>query len=263
MEKGKMALFEFAFFSCFDVSISFLAKHLAAPEPWDFGLHTPKHYPILKNYLEQTFRKVLSEGKILYKDDNSFCTFNTGLVTPNLEPIYALFDKNTVSIHTPYHFKAFLKRSDEELLNIFNGELPDRANYFEHPEDLIFNPNCELIAQVDHIIGDEKNKNRLPESFRKLPNDEMIRRLDGAIEECKKRVRANYTLAVPQFYNERIQLLLPLNLTSRTSNPDLALVVSRVSDGANVYTARTCLTLRMAYNNARLIIKPQSSWLHP
>lgn len=263
MEKGKRALFEFAFFSHFDTSIEFLAERLAAPEPWDFELHTLKRYSILKNYLEHTFRKVRSEGKILHKDDNSFCTFNTGLVTPNLEPIYALFDKNTVQSQTPYHFKAFLKRSDRELLEIFNGELPDRANYFEHPEDLIFNPNCELIAQVDHIIGDEENKKRLPESFQKLPNDEIIRRLDGAIEECKKRIRTNYTLAVPQFYNEKIQLLLPLNLTSSTSNPDLALVVSRVSDGANVYTARTCLTLRMAYNNARLIIKPQSSWLHP
>ena len=45
------------------------------------------------------------------------------------------------------------------------------------------------------------------------------------------------------------------------TNPDLALVVHKIEN--NTYTARTCLTLKMAYNNARLIVKPQSTWLKP
>ena len=90
---------------------------------------------------------------------------------------------------------------------------------------------------------------------------EIRRRLDGAIEEVKKRVKTNYKLAVPQFYNNRIQLLLPLNLTPGSPNPDLALAIHKISD--DTYTARTCLTLKMAYNNARLIVKPQSVWLKP
>lgn len=70
------------------------------------------------------------------------------------------------------------------------------------------------------------------------------------------RAAANYTLAVPQFYAGRIQLLLPLCLTGDT--PELALAVQR-EDG--FYSARTCLTLEMAYNNARLICRPETSWI--
>ena len=39
---------------------------------------------------------------------------------------------------------------------------------------------------------------------------------------------------------------------------DLALAVSREG---NVYMASTCLTLDMAYNNARLLARPDSEWL--
>lgn len=47
-------------------------------------------------------------------------------------------------------------------------------------------------------------------------------------------------------------------LTSGSSLPDLALATYRER---NTYVARTCLTLKMAYSNARLIVQPQSSWL--
>ena len=71
-----------------------------------------------------------------------------------------------------------------------------------------------------------------------------------------RRAAANYTLAVPQFYGGRIQLLLPLCLTG--DKPELALTIQR-EDG--FYAARTCLTLDMAYNNARLICRPETSWI--
>ena len=40
-------------------------------------------------------------------------------------------------------------------------------------------------------------------------------------------------------------------------------VVLSLAVGARngVYTGHTCLTLDMAYNNARLIAKPESDWL--
>lgn len=184
-------------------------------------------------------------------------------MTKNLEPIYAYFEayrkpqqyKNT----PPFCFKAFLKESDTQFLKIFPGDHPDIADFFQKPEDLIFNPRYKLIPQLDHIIED--NLIRFPAHIQSLDSGEIRRRLDGAIEEVKKRVKTNYKLAVPQFYNNRIQLLLPLNLTPGSPNPDLALVIHKISD--NTYTARTCLTLKMAYNNARLIVKPQSAWLKP
>ena len=75
-------------------------------------------------------------------------------------------------------------------------------------------------------------------------------------EAAARRAAANYTLAVPQFYGGRIQLLLPLCLTG--DKPELALTIQR-EDG--FYAARTCLTIEMAYNNARLICRPETSWI--
>ena len=75
----------------------------------------------------------------------------------------------------------------------------------------------------------------------------------------KKKVTANYKIAVPQYYNQKIQLLLPLCLVN-PDRPDLALVVTK-NEEYNYYQGHTCLTLDMAYNNARLIAKPESNWL--
>lgn len=40
--------------------------------------------------------------------------------------------------------------------------------------------------------------------------------------------------------------------------PELALTIQREE---GFYSARTCLTLEMAYNNARQICRPMASWL--
>lgn len=48
-------------------------------------------------------------------------------------------------------------------------------------------------------------------------------------------------------------------MTNR-SKADLALVIYRQNE---VYLASTCLNLDMAYNNARLLARPDSDWLEP
>lgn len=255
-------LFKFAVIPSYENSITHLAENLADKESWDFSDSPRKSYAILKNYLEFTFRKIKAEGKIVFTHDNKYACFNTGLVTPNLEDIYAFFEKYRnpkPGFTTPYCFKAFLKKSENDLLRHFSHHLPDVANFFDKPELLLFNPKCDLIPDIDHIITD--NITRFPAHLQTADDAELRRQLIGAIEEVKKKVRTNYKIAIPQFYDNKIQLLLPLCLTSGSPNPDLALVVHRLNE--RTYTARTILTLKMAYSNARLIVKPQSSWLKP
>lgn len=255
-------LFKFAVFPKYDDSISFLADTLADGEVWDFSDSSTKNNSILKNYLEFTFRKLTQEKKVEFTSDNKFACFNTGLVTENLEDIFALFEayKNPrPGFTTPFCFKAFVKKSDNNLLRHFSHAIPEVANFFDRPELLIFNPKCDLIPDLDHIIGD--NLSRFPVHLQSADDAELRRQLIGAIDEVKKKVRSNYKIAVPQYYDSKIQLLLPLCLTSGSPNPDLALVIHKLND--TTYTARTCLTLKMAYNNARLIVKPQSNWLKP
>lgn len=85
----------------------------------------------------------------------------------------------------------------------------------------------------------------------------MINILNGAIDTMKKRVSANYKLAIPQYYDGKIQLLLPLCLMS-DNKADVAIAVTKKD---KCYQGHTCLTLDMAYNNARLIAKPENNWL--
>ena len=81
--------------------------------------------------------------------------------------------------------------------------------------------------------------------------------LKGAIDNAKERFRRSYKTAIPQFYKSQIQLLLPLCL-SNPQRADQALVVERDS---TFYRASTCLTLDMAYNNARQLAKQDRDWL--
>lgn len=62
----------------------------------------------------------------------------------------------------------------------------------------------------------------------------------------QRKIHGNYKTAVPQYYDGRIQLLLPICLTNKAA-ADLALVIERRN---GVYRASTCLTLDMAINNA-------------
>ena len=255
-------LFKFGFFPNYNADIEYLGKDLADKEDWDFSDSPSKNYSILKNYLEYTFRKLLQEKKVVFTQHNEHACFNTGLVTSNLEDIYALFAKYKnpkPGFTTPFFFKGFVKRSDNLFLQHFASNMPDVANYFDKPELLIFNPKCELVPDIEHIIKD--NISRFPVHLQKADDGELRRQLYGAITDITKKVRTNYKLAIPQYYSSKIQLLLPLALTAGSPNPDLALVVHRLND--KTYTARTCLTLRMAYNNAKLIVKPQSEWLKP
>lgn len=259
-------LFEFAFFPKYEADIQNLAENLADREDWDFISRTPttlvKRYPILKTYLEHTFRRLQAEKKVVFTLDNKHASFNTGLVTPNLEDIVAFFEQNRSPAPghiTPYVFKGFYKRSDYRILTYFSTNPPDVADYFDRPELLLFNPKSTIIPDIDHIIGD--NLQRFPAHLRTASDAELRRQLFGAIEETSKKVRTNYKTAIPQHFAGKIQLLLPLCLTAGSPNPDLALVVYKIND--NMYAAKTCLTLEMAYNNARLIVKPQSEWLKP
>jgi hypothetical protein len=62
-----------------------------------------------------------------------------------------------------------------------------------------------------------------------------------------------------KYYKGGIQLLLPLCIGNPQAG-DLALVVENHDQ---LYRAATCLTLDMAYNNARQLARPDRDWLQP
>ena len=257
-------ILDFAYLPNYQEQIRSLAS-LALQEEWTRG---KKENNVLINYISHTFKR-LSD---LYNNESDetkknqwiyFChkpltaCFNTGLYTKNYNKIYALFVKNDSPKpdKQPLKLKGFFDESSFELAHI--ATLPKRATYFSDIKDLLFDTNCDLRINLDHILNDEENFMRIPEQYRSGNNIKTL--FNGAIEIAKKRIASNYNVAVPQFFEGYVQLLIPISLGEDISHTDLVLAVSRNN---GVYLGKTCLTLDMAYNNARLIAKPEAPWIN-
>lgn len=154
-------------------------------------------------------------------------------------------------------FYAFVD-SYSEKLKPYGSVLPELPTYINDPSDLVFDTKLEIEINTDHII--ETNKERLPLSLQSNKRLAMVA-LNGAIESIKSKVIRNYKVAIPHWYNNKLQLLLPLNLTD-DKNADVALVVDKDKD-RNIYRAITILPMDWAYIDARLITRPDREWLNP
>lgn len=255
---------DFAYFFNFYKALDSL-QALAAEENWTYSAPNDRrnqNNPILENYIHHTFKRLKAEyiaagaedkQRKIYIDDRIAC-FNTGLFTKNYNPIYAVFyPARREGDRKPFTFLSFEQHSSNKLESV--KELPRRANYFTNISELIYDPTIKIRANIEHIL--QENIERFPQSLREDPM--LVTIFTGAVELAQKRVQANYRAAVPTYYRNEICLMLPLALTS-PQKTDLALAIKR-NDG--FYTAKTILTLDMAYNDARLIAKPDSDWLIP
>jgi len=93
----------------------------------------------------------------------------------------------------------------------------------------------------------------------------LTTRFKNALDIALSRVAWNYKTAIPVYYVEghKLSLLLPLALEKK-GVIDVALVCEHKvneKESVNNYVGRTIFTLQMAYNNARLITRPDSDWL--
>ena len=211
-------------------------------------------YSITSGY---SYERLADERKINLSENGDSACLNTGLVTPNQEPIYAYFELNRREDATQQWFFKGWYRGGQRELNRFSP-LPDLAHYFDDPAVLVFDTRKDLRVNVEHIIN-ETPRSRFPPPYDSLGDYAVQTVLSGSIDNARERVRRSYKTAIPQFYRGQIQLLLPLCLTD-PQRADLALVVEIHSD---FYRAATCLTLDMAYNNARQLAKPDRDWLQP
>ena len=246
-----MNLFTFAYCADYEMKIANLAS--LSPEKWSFGA-SPEN-TILKNYIKHTFLKLEEEAKILAESE--YALFNTGLYTVYYEPIFGRFVPNKIPDRQRWFLEGFYTSYQLGMIGV--TDFPPRANYFSKPDELVFDTNCDIFPQYKHIFSDSENFLRIPESIRENNNKTLL--FDGAIHRAKYMIDANYKTAVPQYYKGKIQLLIPICLINE-NKPDLALVVSK-NEAGNQYLGHSCLSLDMAYNNARLIARPDSAWLLP
>jgi hypothetical protein len=229
-----------------------------------------------------------------------FAAFNTGLVDRRFDDIYLCFEPQIGQ--SKWRFSGFAASGNRTLKKLvirhFNP-LPQTAQYFDSLEDLLFDPERELIVDYEHVLID--NVDRLPIEFlaEELRGSEeaagivaaiaaagdygrealweqlsdvvetdsriyraLRNRLEDAVDLAKRRVRWNFKTAIPSYYprGDSMSLLLPLCLIDELK-ADAALVV-QLQDSGN-YQGETILTKEQAYMNARLICRPDSDWLTP
>lgn len=235
----------------------------AKRENWDFQRQEFKRQgstvPIIASYLNYTFIRLQQQNKIKISADSSKACINTGLHTPEGKDLFATFYRNSNAVER--------EQPDWTLFGYFDAysdkvrefePLPDIATYVDDPSELVFDHRLELEVDYKHILND--NKDRLPPVLQ--GNSALARNaVEGAVRQLKERLKRNYKLAVPHWYNERIQLLLPLSITDDNA-ADVALV-SEKDLARKKYMVRTLLTMDMAYVDARIICAPDREWLNP
>lgn len=245
-------IYDYMYWGDYNARIKELAEK-ALPEKWSFDNKNDNY--ILKNYLKYTFNKLQEEKKVIETD--TYCVFDTGLFSHYYEPIYVYGElyKNPSENTAKWYFKGFKDEYELGALDIIE-KFPERADYFSDPSRLVFNWHLKVNKNYKHILDDLNTSQRLPDSIKN--SDRPLDMLKGVIDTAVQRVIANYKLAVPHYYCNKIQLMIPLCF-GKTDNPDVALVLDRMK--GNYYQATTCLDMQMAYMDARLIAKPESDWL--
>lgn len=239
---------------------------LAEDEDWNYREKPSRDdHVILRSYVKYTFLRLHElPDCVLTSNDNTSLSFNTGLVTPFQEQIFALFRRRPASQSgPPWLLRGFEKASSVSFLALFGGTLPPMAWYYDDPAELVFDTRLPLSMNVEHVPHDPE---RFPNTLNTLAPEDLAALVNAKAPEAVERVRRNYKTAIPQFYRDgrtgqgKMQLLLPVALLRR-DNVELALAVDRLP--SDVYLGRTVLTLDWAYNNARLLTRPDTDWLKP
>lgn len=259
-------LFEFAYVPGWYAQLDELAK-LALPEPWRFRepAYSTKNLdtPILERYIHTIFKKQVidyngerdpAKAAGYFHVENEYACFHTGLYTRRYKAIYACFDRNKrPASMREWYFRGFADEISPWLKYI--SPLPKKPGYDMTQYGVNYNPEWPIRVNIDHILGDGENLSRLPAAVRDARNLPLL--LETAVELARRRAVIEPGIVVPQGYQGRVQYLLPVCLTDM-EKPDLAMTLTIMG---GYYLGNTCLTLEMAYLNARLLAKPAAPWL--
>ena len=256
MEYDESSIFNYAYCGTKEDFLSTMKNLslLVEDEPWTLNENEP--YGVLRKYILGTFKQCYSQDKILMTDDGNYSCFNTGLLTPNGNDVLCVFQKNWKPDVQPWVLRYFTDKTDRKYMDIFPC-VPNLASYTSNYEELYFNPNYSLTINSDHILDDHWD--RIHEVV-PLPKNIVKALIEGAIEETKRKIKRNLRLVVPQYYNGKIMYLVPINIPiDDEKNITMALAVELTNH--NQYRANTIFTKEMAYEKARLLMKPESNWL--
>ncbi len=248
------------FFPEWDDMLRFLQDlaDIAIPEPWTYQQYASKvNHPILKSYIENIYDRLVQQNKLVQLEDG-LMAFNTGLINKWFREIYIVCERDSGNNRRYINPKPYLE-SDRAIMNMFHrASRPEMASFFQSISDIVFDPDIPVYPDDEHIIED--NFERIPSQYSRYNLKALYALMNSAIDAARIMAKRNYKLIVPQFHHGQIQFLMPVYLSLEfTGPPDFALVLEKMGDS---YRGNTILTLDMAYQNARLIAKPEAAWLN-
>lgn len=251
-------------------------KDITIPETWEYKQKKDGLYnnPILKSYLEFELDRLFYEQDILKYPDRIIINkkkdkilFNTNLLDKFGHDLFIVGSILEISNKL---YVSNLEYTNSSLtlkkMGFGSSKVPMPPKFFNDINELIFHVEWDMdleLKSYEHII--EARRYRFPEKYQGLTADILGGKLDEAIKFARKIAQRNYKFIVPMYYPtaKRIQLLMPIFLeTSYTTLPDFALVLTPNAK-EKCYTLETILGLDEVYQDARLIAKPEESWLNP
>ena len=254
-------LFEFAYVPDWYGQLEQLAE-MALPEAWRFRKPQTEckntDTPILERYLHMMFRKLsidynTGETAYFHVENNCAC-FHTGLYTRQYQAIYGCFERNKKKDTTlKWYFTGFCDAVSSKLRYV--EPLPKKPYFPMMQNGVNFNPEWPIRVNAEHILSDPENRERLPKKLLRFKNLPLL--LETAVELGRRKTVIEPGLVVPQGYQNQLQFLLPICLTDM-EKPNLAMTLAERN---GYYLGSTCLTLEMAYLNARMIARPIAPWL--
>lgn len=241
------------------------------------------NYPILENYIKNVYLKLikdylaniqLNKDKLYLSQNSDYVYFNTGLLNRYVQDICIVGRVNKRD-NIWYLVNPELAAGKSDLVNKYNfasklvKNEPDIVSFFENINEVIFKADQDKIDapmdRLEHII--EERNYRFPQEYQEMYKEHRIKEiaqdLSNAIHNAIIIAKRNYKYIVPQYRpkKDKIQFLMPIYLKHNyNSQADFALVLDPQGD---FYKLETILPLEQAYNNARLIAKPDDLWLDP
>ena len=261
----------------------------ALNENWRFSNYNSKiSHPILKNYLENTYFQLVHQGKIYANIEEEKMMLNTGLIDASFNELFLVCDivPNSARdglFRQEYRNPEVYKSSSRVFCNYSRNTQLQMATFYDDPGDLLF--NWEVAQQPGGInIADEHifidNMDRINQGLRDasirfdFSSTQDVARcrqlFEGALKSSLEMSKRNYKFVAPQFWpaTGKLQFLMPIYLEGvqelrkgdirEVLPPTVALSMEMSHEQ---YIGTTILTLDMAYQNARLIARPDGFWL--
>lgn len=229
---------------------------------------------LLENYLEMLLVKVkrdidssedrMKDYSYVFSTDRKYVIVNTGLLDIFCKDIYieCTISDECLDIVKLVPSKASLIKdgfSKEDIL-----QLPQPVRFYTDKGQLIFTGgiedfDLEDISRFRHIV--QERRNRFPQKYQDLSDDVLASKVITGIKRAVQISSRDYKYIIPMYdvQYDQLQFLVPLYLDNSVEDiPELALVIGE-SDG--FYRLYTILDLNAAYMDARLISRPNSTWL--